>query len=86
MSYKFLSNLRSLPIKLANCFPPIEYANPAYWNYRYQKESTRYEWYANYKDLRKIITTHIPYRLSSILNIGNGTSSIFYFKENMGNK
>ena len=74
MARRLVSSFKQfIPVKILSSFKPVEYSSASYWQLRYQKEAIRFEWYAAYKDLRRIFTSHIS-KTSAILNVGNGTS------------
>ena len=77
MTTRFLFQITKFPTKLFNNLKPINYSDPLYLESRYRKEALRFEWYANYKDLKKFFITHIS-KSARILHIGNGTSSFIY--------
>lgn len=76
MAKLILSQLKKCPKRFSRLFEEINYADPHYWESRYDNELMKFEWYANYRDLKRFFTTHIP-KSSNILNVGNGTSSYF---------
>ncbi|KAL3148121.1 hypothetical protein ABBQ38_014402 [Trebouxia sp. C0009 RCD-2024] len=52
-----------------------EYSDQDYWNERYSKASTSFEWYQRFDSLKHIITPLIP-KDATILQIGVGNSRL----------
>eukprot|EP00775_Hariotina_reticulata_P002306 gene2306-2614_t len=51
----------------------VEYGEAAYWDERYAREPTCFDWYQNYAGLEPILKQHIPID-ADILHVGVGTS------------
>lgn len=60
----------------ALCKPvTVRYAEPDYWEARYQREPTLFEWFFGHTALRRILRTYIS-KKKPILHVGCGTSNL----------
>ncbi len=55
--------------------PTVRYAEPQYWDSRYQREPTVFEWFFGHTALRRIIRACMS-KKKPILHVGCGTSNL----------
>ena len=67
-------------------FSDSEYGSANYWEERYKKEDTTYEWFLSWEIIYPQISEFINYPISKILNIGCGNSPMSYDMLNSFNK
>lgn len=51
------------------------YGEAAYWDQRYQREPTCFDWYQGFSGLEPVLKQHVP-TTSNILHVGAGTSQL----------
>ena len=54
------------------------YGKIEYWEDRYKKDNSAYDWYQKYNGLKDIITQHVDFDMK-ILDLGAGNSGKFFF-------
>lgn len=53
----------------------VRYAEPSYWDARYQREPALFEWFFGHTALRRLIRAHIG-KKKPVLHVGCGTSNL----------
>jgi hypothetical protein len=67
----FSSNYRGI-----DCSKMSDYGNPDYWDERYQKEDTTFDWLESYETLKPLIEKCAPDRNAKILILGCGNAEM----------
>ena len=62
--------------QLAHLQGPDKYSKLEYWEHRYNKDKDFFDWYLDYKDMKKYIAKLVPNKEARILSIGAGTSAL----------
>lgn len=55
--------------------PTVRYAEPEYWDSRYEREPSLFEWFFGHTALRRVIRAYIS-KKKPVLQIGCGTSNL----------
>lgn len=61
------------------------YGKIEYWEDRYKKDNSAYDWYQKYNGLKDIITQHVDFDMK-ILDLGAGNSDLVVSMYNAGYK
>ena len=57
-------------------FSDTEYGSSNYWEERYKKEDSSYDWFLEWNDIYPFVSSYLSYPIHNCLNIGAGNSTM----------